>query len=505
MRVTNQLVFNTITSNLFKNTERLYQTQNILSSGKRINRPADDPTGMAHVLDYRQSIAIIEQYSRNIQRGESWLSQTDATLGSVDELLMRAKELAVYQATETSTAQTRAIAAKEIKNIHDQLMQLANTKVDQSYIFAGHQTDISPYYLDIRLGSQGVDQTIFALDATETWTISVGANSFTVDVATGDSLAAVRDAIEAADDAAGNLVTVDIVNDGSSSNPDRLVLTANWAAGDRQISVSGNTSNLSFSAADPTTLIDAAEPGTGWTGTATVTSGGSYTGTSNKTLRFDITSVTGGGSVGTDAITLHWSDGAGAEGNSTLDGSYVPGSMVTIAEGMEISLSAGTVVAGDTFSVDLWHPNLNGTYATYHGDDGDMKVIVGKNSTLDINVTGTEVFGSTVDIFAVLHDLQSALEDNDTEGISNQIEPLGEALKQTGNVRADAGSRLNRLEVTRNYWDAFLLKVTGKLSETEDADIAKTVADLTSQEAVYQASLAAAAKMLQPSLLDFLR
>jgi flagellar hook-associated protein 3 FlgL len=67
------------------------------------------------------------------------------------------------------------------------------------------------------------------------------------------------------------------------------------------------------------------------------------------------------------------------------------------------------------------------------------------------------------------------------------------------------GAKLNRLEATENHWADFKLNITQMLSDTEDADMIKTVTDLASQEAAYQASLAASARIIQPSLIDFLR
>ena len=504
MRVTNQLLSTTVANNLFRNTDRLFKTQNILASGKRINRPSDDPTGTAQVLHFRESVALIEQYSRNMLQGKTWLQEADSTLESVDVLLTRAKELAVYQATETSTAQTRGIAAQEIANIHDQIMQLANTKIRDRYIFAGHQTDTPPYYEDVRLGSQGVDQTTFSLSTTETWTIGVGAESFTVDVAAGDTLAAVRDAIELADEVAGDFLTAEIVSDGTGSNPDRLVLISHWNDGDREITVTNNTGNLSFSSADPTLLIDAAELSLTWGGTAAITSGGGYSGDASKTFQFDIASASGAGTVGTDDIVIHWTDGEYNEGDLVLDGTYVPGTAIDVFEGIQISVGAGTVNAGDTFSVDVWNPTMDGEYATYHGDNGDIDIIVGENTTAAINFVGSGIFDTQVDIFEVLHNLETALRNNDTQGISEQVNPLGEGIEQVVDVRSNAGTRLNRLEITENHWANFALQVTEKLAKTEDADLAKTITDLTNQEAIYQASLAASAKVIQPSLIDFL-
>ncbi|MDY6971864.1 MAG: flagellar hook-associated protein FlgL [Thermodesulfobacteriota bacterium] len=148
MRVTNKLMADTVVNNLFKNTERLLRTQTMISSGKRINRPSDDPMGMSQVLGYRKTVSSIDQYEKNINHGVSWLGISDSALETVDSLLIRAKELAVNQATDTATAETRLIAAEEVKNLYDQIMQLANSKSGNSYIFAGHKTDTSPYSRD---------------------------------------------------------------------------------------------------------------------------------------------------------------------------------------------------------------------------------------------------------------------------------------------------------------------------------------------------------------------
>ncbi len=145
MRVTNQLMANNVTSNLFKITEQLLDTQNMVSSGKRINKPSDDPVGTGQVLDYRKTISSINQYTRNIDQGEAQLNVTDSTLGEVENLIMRAKELALFQATATANQETREITAEEVKGIYDHVLQLANTKLGNNYIFAGYKIDTPPF------------------------------------------------------------------------------------------------------------------------------------------------------------------------------------------------------------------------------------------------------------------------------------------------------------------------------------------------------------------------
>ncbi len=67
--------------------EALYERQTIIASQKRINKPSDDPIGMGKVLDYRQTLASIEQYQTNIQSGKMRLDITEIHLDLVDDLL----------------------------------------------------------------------------------------------------------------------------------------------------------------------------------------------------------------------------------------------------------------------------------------------------------------------------------------------------------------------------------------------------------------------------------
>nr|NIW49942.1 flagellar biosynthesis protein FlgL [Gammaproteobacteria bacterium] len=62
MRVTNNTMIQSIVRYLTRQNEAIFDRQNIIASGKKINKPSDDPLGMGRVLSYRQSIATIEQY-----------------------------------------------------------------------------------------------------------------------------------------------------------------------------------------------------------------------------------------------------------------------------------------------------------------------------------------------------------------------------------------------------------------------------------------------------------
>jgi flagellar hook-associated protein 2 len=148
-----------------------------------------------------------------------------------------------------------------------------------------------------------------------------------------------------------DLVTASILDDGTDSGRFRLVLTANQPGIDHRISFSSNPTTLNFTSK----TIDDAETGAGWSGTSALTSGGTYTGSASKSFVF---SVASGGTVGTtNGMQIDWTDSAGNSGTFTVDSGDV-GTPKTVAEGLTMTFAAGTLVAGDTFSTEVFVPTL---------------------------------------------------------------------------------------------------------------------------------------------------
>ncbi len=114
------------------------------------------------------------------------------------------------------------------------------------------------------------------------------------------------------------------------------------------------------------------------------------------------------------------------------------------------------------------------------------------------------IFGSP-DILGNMLVLQKSLENNNVEEIGLCLETFDGALDQVLIERAEVGARTSRADMASFRQLSFELQVTRQLSNVEDADFAKVITDLATAEAAYQAALAAAAKMIQPSLIQFLR
>ena len=143
MRITQQMTSNTLKRSVFRQSADLLRKQEILASGKRINRPSDDPIGTGKILDYRKSLAAFEQYGRNSQQAKNRIKFMETTLESVGELVVDAKNWAVNQSGSVATEREAAISS--VQNIRDQVLQLANSRIGNNYIFSGYQTNTAPF------------------------------------------------------------------------------------------------------------------------------------------------------------------------------------------------------------------------------------------------------------------------------------------------------------------------------------------------------------------------
>ena len=147
MRVTNRQFVNLVARNVNISSQRLLKAQERLATMKRINRPSDDPIGMNRVLEYRRKVASAEQYIRNIDTATIRVEATVCNLEDVHELLRQARDIAASQASANDPT-GRITAARQIANIHDQVRDIANTRLGGSYLFAGHATDTRPFPKD---------------------------------------------------------------------------------------------------------------------------------------------------------------------------------------------------------------------------------------------------------------------------------------------------------------------------------------------------------------------
>lgn len=305
LRVTSNMMNSQLMLNLNRNARTMNDTQLELATGRKINKPSDDPVGITYSLRYRSELSANDQYKENVNDATSWLEFNDTVLTQAGSVVQRLRELSVSGASGSNPQQALNSINAEVKQLKEQLIDIANSQFKGKYIFNGQQYTEQPYKF-----STGIDG---ALDTT----------------------------------------------------------------------------------------------------------------------------------------------------------------------------SASSVKT----------------------DDGLVNYTVGESVQLPINVTGNQVFGGSEsdNIFTVIDNIYSALANGNTAEVSSQIANLDTRIDKMLAVQADIGAKSNRIELMSNRLGDLEVNLTDLQSKTEDGDYAELLTQSKIQENIYNASLSVGAKIIQSSLVDFIR
>jgi len=158
MRISNRFLYYQLVKDLGANSEKLFRLNSQISSAKKLDKPSEDPLGLAKVLVNRSELSAFGQFQKSITQASGWLTRTESIASSSDDLLTRASELATQMASSTQNAATRAGAAEEIKGLREELLGLANSRYGNKYLFGGTMTQTPPFLnADAALMQDGVD------------------------------------------------------------------------------------------------------------------------------------------------------------------------------------------------------------------------------------------------------------------------------------------------------------------------------------------------------------
>ncbi len=148
MRVTNQMIFNQSMINIQMRYNEVFRMNEEVVTGKRINRPSDDPVDAGKVLEYKSLLGSIEQYKKNVETGSTWLNYTEASLLESGNIMRDAKVLTEQLATGTYNEDQRKMLVTNAEQLFERLMQAGNIKVSDRYLFSGFKTDTKTFTRD---------------------------------------------------------------------------------------------------------------------------------------------------------------------------------------------------------------------------------------------------------------------------------------------------------------------------------------------------------------------
>lgn len=133
----------------------------------------------------------------------------------------------------------------------------------------------------------------------------------------------------------------------------------------------------------------------------------------------------------------------------------------------------------------------------------DYNVEVSRGVSLKVNINSENVFSQK--LFDTLQGIQGTLEGKGSLDLNTLLGDLDQQINSLSSERSELGARYNRLEMIEARIDQQEVISTRIMSDNEDADIERVIMDLTSQESIHRAALSVGARIIQPTLMDFLR
>ncbi len=145
MRVTNNMIANLTLVNLQRSLSAFMDIQEKMTTGKRMNRPSDDPLGLQRTLEFRSQLSRIEQFNTNISLGGSQLAGYETILTDMNNLARQTMDIALAVSNESNDSpEARPAFLNEVESVIERMLQLVNTEQNGRKVFAGHRTDTSP-------------------------------------------------------------------------------------------------------------------------------------------------------------------------------------------------------------------------------------------------------------------------------------------------------------------------------------------------------------------------
>ena len=516
MRITNNMMINTLKRDLFNNMWGMAKWERQLSTGRKINLPSDDPAGLVRSLRLRTSITQGEQYISNIGDAINFMETTDSAFNNINQIMLRVRELTVKAANETNDQSAEQAVAAEIRELNGQLKMIANTTYGTKYIFGGRNVTEAPSQGDKWLGNDEDLELEIGTDVKipinlKTKDFFIGTEPYQKDIQITDT-----NIIKQLN--AQNL-------QGGSYDIDTSVLTADTDAGltpaDHYVKQGGDSIFGGTSALDGTNTVENQNASieltvAGINGNNVIYSyvaheynvDGTY---SRHTGEFTLDSTDGATAVeietgGSDPLVLSLQAPADTSTLTVGDREVLNVTAAVDAGDSQVTINCGgnaactfNFKAGalDNKTIDLKFFSEDDLGQSF---DSTINLQVGTMGDADPAVTFTTKKG----LFALMDELATDIENMDTDAIQAKLGDIDDKLDDLLLRRSTIGAKVNRLELQQNRLESTQTSYAGLLGQVEDADIAEVIMNLKMQENVYKASLAAGARIIQPTLVDFL-
>lgn len=145
VRVSNNMVMRSAMEAVQRTNAKVEEARGRVASGLRVSRPSDDPVGSAKILETSSRLSATRQHARNIERGRARLAAEERVLDGLTNLLTRAAEISMQQGSANADANSRQVAAIEVRGLIDTAISLGNTRFGDTYLFGGMHATAQPF------------------------------------------------------------------------------------------------------------------------------------------------------------------------------------------------------------------------------------------------------------------------------------------------------------------------------------------------------------------------
>ena len=538
MRITNQMMINSSMANIQVNKKQVNTLDTQLSTQKKINKPSEDPIIAIRALRLRASLNEVTQYlKKNIPDAQQWLSTTQ---GAVPKLCWKITSLNQYcnqGSSDSYASEQRNTIAESLKALKKTFYDEGNVDYAGRYVFTGYKTDTTLTYQSDALAAEA-DYTItqkFGRDDISSKTVYTNAYS------NADILN-----LNVSYDTDGNAVMPNV------ESVYRLRLGYSDVKNTRY-SLSYNNTDISFAADGTATVTTYQLDGNGNKQLGADGNPITTTTTVNPDAngQYSITDSTGTALTFTNTTDKNYIPGDNEIAFNATTGEVLMGE--NVYKQVYTSDSFSFTYQKDNFIKDDLNPTMyydcvdNKTGIVYDKVREDVEYNINYAQKIKINTEANEAFDinlgrdiddlvtsvqNVLDLESQISQVESMMkqsqysdedsqkklnsmlsglnkqktlaEDEMTKAFESGISQM-QGYKQTISLaNADVGNRLTRLELTQGRLTEQFTNVTESKSANEDIDLEDVVVSYTSAQLVYNASLQAASKVVQQTLLDFL-
>ncbi len=154
MKVTDQMISNVMQWEMNRLNSRLQDLRQEAASGRKFNQPSDDPSAVRPIISYSKQIRDSQRYQQNMGMALNQLQAQDSHLDNAEDTLLRVRQTAIHAINGSLNESDLKILADQVGQLRNELLDTANARVNEQYIFAGYKVDTKPF-VEVEHGDEG--------------------------------------------------------------------------------------------------------------------------------------------------------------------------------------------------------------------------------------------------------------------------------------------------------------------------------------------------------------